>query len=148
MFDEQDLNADARKLEAALSRLRPRESEIDSHRLAYNAGRRDGRRSIFAYRAAAGILFAALGASLLIRPAPRTGERVVYIQPQTAPRYSNVTATSSSGDESSSDSAFAYIRLRRDVLDRDSDVLPVLGSPAGANPILRAGSLIQQRGNL
>src|SRR5437763_12687149 len=81
MSDERDLSNEERKLEAALSRFKPREPKLDAASIAFEAGRRSAGWSLSAWRAAAAILFVAIVVAGLLRPAPRTIEKLVLVQP-------------------------------------------------------------------
>ena len=139
MFDERELSSDDRKLEASLARLRPREPAMSATAIAFEAGRRAHAFNLTIWRAVAAVLAVAVILSGLLRPSPRTTERIVYIPsiaPATAvrPVFATVEPTAAPDPRS-------YSRLRNDVIDYGVDALPPSPHTGSRNEeILRLGS--------
>ena len=142
MFDEPELTNDERKLEAALSRVRPREPAIDAASIAYQAGLRVARRGVIAWRAVAAVLLVAVISMPLLRTPPRTFERIVFVTaPASAPKTVTYTAVSYASAPREPDAAPSYLSLRRDVIEYGSEALPASPRDAGRDSgVLRLGS--------
>jgi hypothetical protein len=153
MSDERDLSNDQRKLEAALAHLKMREPMLDPVAIAYEAGRRSAAWRLTAWRAVAAILLVAITSIALLRPAPRTVEKIVLV---TAPAtvsapplaMTNTAVFTASRSASPSDAPLTYLHLRqkRDPIRRRGSsristgwARRTLGHPAGllAFPIRR-----------
>ena len=134
MSDEQDLSNDERKLEAALARLKPRHSELNAVAIAYEAGRRSAAWRLTTWRAVAALLLLAITLVTLLRPAPRTVEKLVFV-PARVSRPLPITMTfppsSSMPPASPSGAPLSYLTLRQNVIQYGPDALPA--SPPAAD---------------
>jgi hypothetical protein len=115
MRQENQLGPAEREVEEVLSRLTLPALTIDRDRLMYEAGRRSQGRSILVWRTAALLLFIGIGLSLMVRPAPRTVERLRYVS-----NPSPASAVVASADLSRT----SYLALQRKVLSEGVDGLP------------------------
>jgi hypothetical protein len=125
-------------LRDALARLRPAPDPIDLGRLLFRAGQASVPRRGWAWpcaTAASALLAAALGAGLLLRPAPPTVEHIVVVHdqpppaptPEPAAREQPVlpaVARATPEDTDRGQGAGDYFRLREQVLARGADALP------------------------
>jgi len=135
MSDERDLSNDQRKLEAALAHLKMREPMLDPVAIAYQAGRRSAAWRLTAWRAVAAILLVAITSIALLRPAPRTVEKIVLV---TAPAtvsapplaMTNTAVFTASRSASPSDAPLTYLHLRQNVIQYGAEALPA-SPPAG-----------------
>ena len=122
-------------LETALAALAPLPTDISRERMLFRAGQASVRRRRIwpCATAALALLSATLGAVLLLRPAPRTVERVVYVRvpvpapaPAAAPappREEPPPPAAVDTDEGQPPDS-GYLRLRRQVVENGADALP------------------------
>jgi len=151
--DEPQLSRSERELEVMLKTLKPAEPDVSAAQIAFEAGRRAGRMQLFRWRAAAAILVAALGVSIIAHPAARPVDRFVSVQPA-EPREvkSPPELDRQPYADASPSGAETYLNLRQTILQRGIDALPSARSSSGNAPhedVLRAGSSIDElRGRL
>jgi hypothetical protein len=112
------------ELEAALARLAPTPANDRRDEIAYEAGRRAGRRSTAVWRTCSGALAACLAAAVVLRPEPRTVERVVYAPAPSTPAL----VVHAPVDGASRPVAGSYLALRDDVLAHGLGALPASGT--------------------
>lgn len=84
MREEERLTDIEREAEAALSALRPARPAIDVQRIAIEAARRSAAHQVWLWRGIAAALGAGLVLALVLRPGPRTVEKLVYVSPREA----------------------------------------------------------------
>jgi len=132
MSDERHLTNEERKLEASLSRLKPREPLMNAAMIAYEAGRSACAWRLTAWRSIAAVLLVAIILTGLLRSPPRTIEKIVFVPAQT-PAITAISRTSyapSQQDSQPRTGTFTYINLRQDVIEHGWDALPA--SPPSA----------------
>jgi hypothetical protein len=133
MRDERRLNAEERELAETMARLRPIRPGLSRDAILLETYRRAARRQAWLWRGVAAALAAGLALSVVLRPPPRTVEKVVYVQPkptsQEPPAESMPLSTRI--DEPPPPASQPYLALRYDVLAWGMTALP-RGSPARA----------------
>ena len=144
--DEPQLTRSERELESMLASLKPAAPSFTEAEIAFEAGRRAGRMQLLRWRAAAAILVAALGLSILARPAPRTSERAVVTQDSSRAAQPHAAAVDDRQPYATlSTSPGSYLNLRQLVIERGVDALPTPSASTPSNTtILRAGSSLDE----
>jgi hypothetical protein len=129
-MSEQTRDPELAELETALAALRPAPPALDRDRLMFRAGLASARRGRWLWTgttAALALVAAGLGTALVLRPAPPTIERTVYVEKPEPP--SPQAVESIPADSASSRAVERYFRFRDELLSRGLDALPE--PPAG-----------------
>jgi hypothetical protein len=141
-MSERSHDATLTEFERALAALEPVPPALDRDRLLFEAGRRSARRRGWPWPAAAlGLLAAALGGTLLLRPAPPVVVRVVRVP---------VVSPSGAPDGDSEDGPIpadrpGYFQLREHLLTRGLESLPT-PAPAPVEPPAPLENLLDEPG--
>jgi hypothetical protein len=122
-------------LERSLLTLAPAPPALDRDRLLFEAGRRSarGRRLWPCATAALALVSAALGAAVVLRPAPPPVVQVIT-RDRPAPPPPTAAASSQPADESPAPGAPSYFQLQEQLLTRGLDGLPELPPPPAVPP--------------
>ena len=139
MQDEKPVNPEDREFEQALASIRPVRPALTRDQVLMETYRRAARRQAWLWRGIAAALAAGLALSLLVRPAPRRIERVVY-QPPPATVIQPLAA--GDGGMAAADMprvSGGYLTLRQDVLAYG---LAALTRSAPAAPPAWAGDVL------
>ena len=129
---ERPHDADLTGLETVLLRLKPAPAGIARDRLMFEAGRRSAPGRLWPWATAAlALVSAALGATLVLRPAPPPVVRVEYVDRPVAPP--SVPAPEPA-EQSPAPAAADYFRLREQLLSRGLDGLPAPPPAPPARP--------------
>lgn len=82
MQDEEELNPDEVEIATLLSRLVPLRPEVNAQEILLEGCTRKGRQEVWLWRGIAAALAAGLALALLLRPPPRSIQKVVYLPPE------------------------------------------------------------------
>lgn len=146
-------NEDVGDIEAALGSLTPAPSGIDRDTLMFRAGQASTRHTGRGLPVAAVLMAlttAVLGGALLMRPAPRVTERVVYVQlerPQTA-QVGRVTPEEMDRLAERGRAWAEYVELRRRVSAEGPDALPTAEPAESSAPLGLQDILLSSGGSI
>lgn len=143
-------------LEKSLSALVPAPGRIDRDQLLFRAGQASVRRPPWLWQSATAlvsVIAVGLGTALMLRPAPRVVERVVFVSPESQAPASDSTESASlpnatamqNKTESSRElwaSSAGYVQQRDQAIRWGVDALPPSGSIDSTGPALSIESML------
>lgn len=144
MQDERPLNAEERELAEAMAGLRPTRPGLTRDGILLETYRRAGRRQAWLWRGVAAALAAGLVLSIVLRPPPKTVEKVVYVPTVPASDAAPVASATSPPRtyEPAPPTSEHYLALRHDVLAWGMSGLPRTTTPRPTAPTPAAAPMV------
>jgi len=128
MQNKEDLNPGQKALESALGQLKPAASRLSRDKLMFNAGRASvGRKA--PWQMLSGVLTVLLIGSVLIRPESNVSHELAA---PVEPTRFEVAKDLDQPSQAETGGSLEYVTLRRDVIERGLDALPLQRSLTGS----------------